>query len=146
MRTAYKLGLALILLGTGYTSAAETGLTIPGIDTNNARWQEAMNRSLDDGELKDLYTYNAVVVPPSQELLGDSDFTEFLNRHIRIRMDDFQLQAINLRMDGDRAYQSAVWMATIDESGERREIDGELTNVFLRQADGSWKIEFQSWN
>lgn len=105
-----------------------------------------MNRGLHDEELKALYTRNAIVVPPSQEILADTDFTGFLNRQIRIRMDDFQLQAISLRMHGDRAYQSAVWMATIDDAGERREIDGELTNIFLRQADGTWKIEFQSWN
>ncbi len=85
-------------------------------------------------------------MPPSQEILTENDYTEFLNRHVRIRMSDFQLQTINLRMEADRAYQSAVWMATIDDGGKRREVDGELTNVFQRQLDGSWKIEFQSWN
>lgn len=146
MKTVYRLSFALILLGAAYSGVAGTTLSVPGIDENNARWQVAMNRNLDNEELKALYTRNAVVVPPSQEILADADFTEFLNRHIRIRMADFQLQAITLRMEGNRAYQSAVWMATIDDAGERREIDGELTNVFLRQADGSWKIEFQTWN
>ncbi|MEX2524004.1 MAG: nuclear transport factor 2 family protein [Gammaproteobacteria bacterium] len=146
MKAIYKLSLALTLFGAVSSAVAGTALSVPGIDENNARWQEAMNRSLDDTELKALYTRNAVVVPPSQEILGDADFTDFLNRHIRIRMDDFQIQSISLRMDGDRVYQSAVWMATIDDAGEQREIDGELTNVFLRQADGTWKIEFQNWN
>lgn len=146
MKTVYRLNFVLLLLGAAYSAVAGTTLSVPGIDENNARWQEAMNRSLDNEELKRLYTRNAVVVPPSQEILSEADFSEFLNRHIRIRMADFQLQTITLRMEGNRAYQSAVWMATIDDAGERREIDGELTNVFLRQDDGAWKIEFQSWN
>lgn len=146
MKAIYKLSLALTLFGAASSVVAGTSLSVPGIDENNARWQEAMNRSLKDTQLKAFYTRNAVVVPPSQEILGDADFADFLNRHIRMRMDDFQIQSISLRMDGDRVYQSAVWMATIDDAGERREIDGELTNVFLRQADGTWKIEFQNWN
>ncbi len=48
MKAVYRLSFALILLGTSQAGIAESGLNVPGIDANNALWQEAMNRKLND--------------------------------------------------------------------------------------------------
>lgn len=146
MKTLSRIGLALVLLASSFAGAADPSLPVPGVSAHNKLWQEVMNHSLDDAELKALYTEDAVVVPPSQEILAEPDFTDFLNKYIRTRMVNLQLQPISLRTEGDRAYQSAVWVATISHNGRQSEIDGELTNIFLRQPDGSWKIDFQTWN
>jgi len=146
MKTLSRIGLALVLLTSSVAGVADPALPMPSIEAHNTLWQEVMNHSLDDAELKALYTENAVVVPPSQEILAEHDFTDFLNKYIRTRMVNLQLQPISLRTEGDKAYQSAVWVATMSHNGQQREIDGELTSVFQRQPDGSWKIEFQTWN
>jgi ketosteroid isomerase-like protein len=58
---------------------------------------------------------------------------------------DFRLDRINLRADGNRVYQTAVWSASVSTAGRSHAIDGEMTSVIERQSDGTWQIRLQNW-
>ncbi len=121
--------------------AAESDIWI-----NNKTWEMAFNTG-DTAALADLYTSDAVVVPPSLEILDAQDeIKEYWNLQRTTGTENFRLQTINLRMHGDLIYQTAVWIATKVSNGVATDLEGEMTNVMARQSDGSWKIQLQSWN
>jgi ketosteroid isomerase-like protein len=60
--------------------------------------------------------------------------------------DSFRVQTINVSIEDDIIYQTAVWIATVTSNGVATDLEGEMTNVIARQSDGSWKIQLQSWN
>ncbi|MEJ2760650.1 MAG: DUF4440 domain-containing protein [Gammaproteobacteria bacterium] len=140
--------LALALATGGNAVAAGTTPVDLATQASNVRLQLAINNGTDSSNLKELYTRDAVVIPPSGEIFSNiSDYSTFLTDYIRNRVANFQVETINLRAVGDTAYQDAVWMATLKRSnGKDTEVSGEMTNVLQRQPDGSWKIKFQNWN
>lgn len=147
MKSILRLCLTVVVSAVcGLPAAADSNPSVAGIDDINSRWQEAVNRRTDNGELRALYTDGAIIVPPGQDILTEKNVSDFINAQIRAYMDDFRIQPINLRVEGDKAYQSAVWIANLTGDAAGANIDGIVTSVFQRQADGSWKIRFQSWN
>ena len=101
----------------------------------------------DSRALAELYSEDAVVIPPSLEILETSeDIRRFWEKQITSGTGNFRLQTINSRQHGNVVYQSAVWIATKVSNGVESELFGEMTNVISQQADGSWKIQLQSWN
>ena len=130
-----------ISAGSVTTLAAESDIWI-----NNKTWEIAFN-SGDTTALAELYTEDAVVVPPSLEILNaEEEIKNFWAQQISNGTDNFRVQTINLRVHGDVVYQTAVWIATKVSNGVATDLDGEMTNVMARQDDGSWKIQLQSWN
>jgi ketosteroid isomerase-like protein len=144
---ALKLSILTLALATGGSAVAGTLPVELAAQASNVRLQLAINGT-DNNNLKELYTRDAVVIPPSGEIFSNmSDYSTFLADYIRNRVANFQVETINLRTIGDTAYQDAVWMATLKrENGKDTEVSGEMTNVLQRQPDGSWKIKFQNWN
>lgn len=134
------LGLALAS-GTALAGPVPTDLAV---QASNARLQVALNNNVGASELQSLYTPDAVVIPPSGQIISSTaDYAAYLSGYMRDRMGNFQVETVDLRTEGDLAYQSAVWMATLKGGTE---VSGEMSNVLQRQADGSWKIKFQNWN
>ena len=140
LRGALVLTLFIASVGAA-TESIESNIWI-----NNLSWELAFN-SGDMEALVNLYTKDAVVVPPSLEILtAQEEITKFWANQILTGTDNFRLQTINLRLHGDVIYQTAVWVATKTSNGVATDLDGEMTNVITRQEDGSWKIQLQSWN
>ena len=113
---------------------------------NNKTWEVAFNTG-NTAALSDLYSEDAVVMPPSLEILNAPDTIEnYWVEQIHAGTDNFRVQTINLKVENDVIYQTAVWIATVTSNGVSTDLDGEMTNVITRQEDGSWKIKLQSWN
>jgi len=115
------------------------------IESSNAGWEEAFNTG-DTSALTRLYAEGATVVPPSMEIVNDHpEIAHFWAAKYGAGTRDFKLDTINLRVEGDRIYQTSVWSASVNSAGHSHPIDGEMTSVLERQADGSWKIALQNW-
>jgi len=116
------------------------------IATSNAGWESAFN-SGDTAALSRLYAADATVVAPSLEIVSETaEIEKFWAAKFGAGVRDFQLDTINLRADGDRLYQTAAWSANVSMAGHSHAIDGEMSSVLERQADGSWKIRAQNWH
>ncbi|MFT5349832.1 MAG: hypothetical protein ACI909_001405 [Planctomycetota bacterium] len=142
MKLLNTLLLALFVSSTNATTAElESDVWI-----NNKTWEMAFN-SGDTLALANLYTEDAIIVPPSLEIFNAREEIKQFWADQRVSgTDNFRVQTINLRRHGDVIYQSAIWIATITSNGVATDLDGEMTNIIARQQDGSWKIQLQSWN
>lgn len=144
-----KTGIIALALAAAAGSVAAGPVTANlGVQASNARLQVAINNIVDNQTLQDLYTRDAVIIPPSGQIISStSDYSSYLTNYLRGRIADFEVETVDLRTVGNVTYQSAVWMATLKRGdGPGTEISGDMTNVLQRQPDGSWKIKFQKWN
>ena len=142
MKIIYTLILTAIV--SGAAAIPEAGESSSWV--NNRIWELAFNTG-DTRALADLYSDDAVVIPPSLEILDAPEKIEgFWQAQISGGTNNFRVQTINTRQQGDVIYQTAIWIATRVSNGVATELDGEMTNVISLQKDGSWKIQLQSWN
>lgn len=133
MITATLLAAAPMLL------AAET-------PPSPSHWAMAVN-SGDKATIARLYTDDAVLVSPAMEIVAaPAAIGEFWLSKRRSGAADFHIVSVNERRDGDTLYQSAAWTTTFGSKKGASVLEGQMTNVFARQPDGSWKIRLQTWN
>ena len=139
--SALLLTTALI---SGVSAEINESSAITAIDSN---WSESFNAG-QISTLFDMYTHNAVVIPPSSEILSyQAAITSYWNELRNIGMGEYRIDTIDVLIEGDIAYQLALWEATLTTAdGNTTLIDGTMTNVLQRQPDGHWKIRLQSWN
>ena len=142
MKLLNILILSLLMFpASAVPNASESELWI-----TNKTWEIAFNTG-DTAALTELYSEDAIVVPPSLEILNAPQTIEnYWIEQIHAGTDNFRVQTINLKIEEDVIYQTAVWIATVTSNGVSTDLDGEMTNVITRQQDGSWKIKLQSWN
>jgi uncharacterized protein (TIGR02246 family) len=111
-----------------------------------AAWAAAVN-SGDRAALALLYTDDAVMVSPASEIISAPEaISDYWTSQRLSGASDFRVLSVNERVDGDTLYQSAVWATSYRSNGRISALDGQMTNVLVRQPDGSWKIRLQSWN
>ena len=138
---AAKLMFTTLTLATLGASAAAA----PGVEETTAEFESAFN-SGNAVQLAELYTVDAIVVAPSQEIVkARSEIRDFWAQKIDTGTSRFRVHAINVREDGASAYQTAAWSATVTSNGKASELYGEMTSILARQADGSCKIQVQNW-
>jgi len=96
----------------------------------------------------DMYTEDAVMLPPSSEILSSSESIEGYWDQLRaVGVVSYILYPVNLKIDGDIAYMTSIWEASRKSAGnEVITMTGNISNVFEKQKDGTWKIKLQSWN
>ena len=141
-----KLINTLILALLVSSASATTESTESDMWINNKTWEIAYN-SGDTDALARLYSQDAIVVPPSLEILNAPEkIRDYWTNQMLTGTDSFRVQTINISLEDDVIYQTAVWIATVTSNGIATDLEGEMTNVIVRQADGSWKIQLQSWN
>lgn len=135
---------ALTLAGPYAMATAETPAT--DVQAASSQWESVFN-SGNTRKLAALYTNDAVVVAPSLEIVSKREgIRDYWARQMQSGTGNFSIRSISIRTEGNRAYQTAVWVATVTSGGKANEFDGGMTNVLERQPDGSWKILLQSWN
>lgn len=138
MKTS-TLILSIALGLSGGAAQAETSFA-------TSIWARAVN-SGDATALASLYTSDAVLVSPGTEIVSaPGAISEFWAAKRKAGASDFQVVSVNERTEGNRVYQSAVWASTFNSNGQISEMEGQMTNVLVRQDDGRWKIQLQSWN
>ncbi len=117
------------------------------INALNIKWDTAVNQG-DTMQLASLYVDNAVMMPPSSEILSDRGAIKNYWDNLReVGIDVYAISTVDLRIDGDTAYQTVLWDATRNAAdGNVIQFNGNMSNVLERQKDGTWKIKLQSWN
>ena len=99
-------------------------------------------------ELTNMYTDEAILIPPTGEILTGPDAIKDYWAEVRNGgVSEYTIDTINLHIDGNIAHQSAYWQAHyMGANGEPVYFDGAMTNVLERQGNGQWKIRMQTWN
>ena len=116
------------------------------VTTVSNKWSETLNKGNTE-ELVKLYADNAVVLPPSSEILSDKTaIKDYWDGLRKVGVNEYSVYTVDLKVEGDKAYQTALWEATRIADGKVIEFEGNISNVLERQKDGSWKITLQSWN
>lgn len=102
----------------------------------------------DIAQMVDLYTRDAVMLPPSSEILSNQeDIKRYWDGLRKIGVYDYSIYAVNHDIEGNVAYATALWEARRKTAnGNVITMDGNISNVYEKQDDGSWKIRLQSWN
>jgi len=145
MKMLNKIMFVIAVTMSGLVSAqADDSSAISALNSN---WGVAVNKG-DTTQMASMYADDAVMMPPSSEILSDSNSIKNYWDSLReVGIDAYAIQTIDLRIDGDQAYQTALWEATRNAAdGNVFEFKGNMSNVLERQKDGSWKIKLQSWN
>ncbi|MBL1141196.1 MAG: SnoaL-like domain-containing protein [Proteobacteria bacterium] len=137
--------IAILASSSGYV--ASESLETGDIENFNNVWA----KSFDEGNTKGLmglYTENAVVFPPSSEILkGRGEIQDYLDSLKKVGVEKYSISNIDTDIKENTIYETALWEATrMDAAGNVIKMEGNISNVFEKQEDGSWKIKFQSWN
>jgi uncharacterized protein (TIGR02246 family) len=141
-----KIIMLLLTILMAGSALAVADSAAPEADLNVGRWQGALDAG-DFEALADLYSLDAVMVPPSLEIVSERDaIRRFWTERRSSGTRDFRINPVNVRSDGARLVQTAEWSAIVISNGQAGRQYGEMTNVLVRQPDGNWKIQMQSWN
>jgi uncharacterized protein (TIGR02246 family) len=137
--------ISLLSLFSSYATSAATESV--DVERLNSRWVSSFEKG-NTKALMDLYTDNALVFPPSSEILeGQTAIAAYLNGLKENGITEYSISNVDTQIIGDIAYETALWEATrIGTNGTTFNFEGNITNVLERQSDGSWKIKLQSWN
>jgi ketosteroid isomerase-like protein len=134
----------LSLVSSYVTSASDENYTT---DTINSAWENSFSQGNTD-VLMTLYTDNAVVFSPSSEIFdGRAEIKDYLSGLKSVGVISYTISNVEIEIKGDLAYETAQWEAIWSNAeGSNFNFEGNISNVFEKQKDGSWKIKFQSWN
>ncbi len=136
--------LALLTTSTPAISVADDSSDVEAI--NSSMTDEFMTGNTT--KLAELYTNNAVMLPPSSEILTSNESIKaYWDELKKAGIKEYSIYPVELKVKGDRAYTSGLWEATrITAEGSTVYLNGNISNVFEKQEDGTWKITVQSWN
>ena len=116
------------------------------IETNNRRWNDAFNRG-DPAGVAALYAADAMLLPPTRSVVsGATDIREFWSSLIKKGFGEHTIEVIDVRVEGDLAYEAARWHASATTREGKRSYSGNLVNIFKRQSNGDWKSQLHTWN
>jgi len=137
----------LSILSLISTYAASTTAESVDAERLSSRWVSSFQKGNTEA-LMSLYTENALVFPPSSEILeGPAEIVAYLESLRKIGVTEYSISNVDTEIKGDTVYETALWEATrIDTNGTVFNFEGNITNVLEKQSDGSWKIRLQSWN
>ncbi len=135
------------ILALASTTVASATLESNDIENFNNVWSSGYTQGNTEG-LTGLYTENAVVFPPSSEILeGRTEIQAYLEGLRKAGVSEYSIFNVDTDIQENIIYESALWEATrVDNEGNITKLEGNISNVFEKQNDGSWKIKFQSWN
>lgn len=99
-------------------------------------------------DMTSLYTKDAVMLPPSSEILSSpAAISKYWSDLKDVGVKEYSLYLVDLKVDGNVAYATSLWEASRKVAGnDDITMDGNVSSVFEKQKDGSWKIKLQSWN
>ncbi len=143
----FKPLILLILLTSTMYARSGFALEQGDIEQFNSLWSSSFKQA-ETLRLASLYAQDAVMFPPSSEILeGRNAIENYFASLKRVGFEEYSISLIDVDLKENTAYETATWEATrIDEAGNAITMEGNITNIFERQTDGSWKIKMQSWN
>ncbi len=144
-KTLYAIPLvasALTAPVMAVNSADEEAIT--AIQANALSWAYAYNTG-NVSELNELYTEDAIIMPPNDTTVVLKGAIEnYWQESLNGEMSEFFVHPVEIKVEGNTAYQASVWSARDTKSGAM--IGGNTVTVLERQTDGRWKTKLQSWN
>lgn len=134
----------LIITSTGLSARADFS---PDIEALNSALVEKFEAG-EIAEMAELYAQDAVMLPPSSEILNSPEaIKRYWNNLRQTGVYDYSIYEVEHNIVGDVAYATALWEARKKiADGRELVVDGNISNVYEKQRDGSWKIRLQSWN
>lgn len=140
----YMFLISILSLSSAFAASSPAA----SLEEMSALWVSSFDNGKTES-LESLYTENAMAFPPSSEILEGpiaiSAYLESLRKVVGF--DEYSISNVDSQIKGNTAYTTALWEAIrVDADGSEIVLDGNITNVLERQADGSWKIKFQRWN
>ena len=147
MKAINLLSATALLLALSIPATAMSDGTEENIRATMDSLEQALNEN-NIVKLRHIYSDKAMVVPNHEEILDDnSAIVTFWDNRLNRGKSLYQIDVIDLQVDRNIAFLSAMWSATVIRHGEKAEIvDGYMSNVLERQPDGDWKIRIQNWN
>jgi uncharacterized protein (TIGR02246 family) len=117
------------------------------VEAGNAKWDAAFNKK-DAAGLTALYTADAKLLPPAKVVVsGSGEIEKFWKGIFEAGFADHKIEIVDLKAEGNVAYQASRWTATGPAAGgTRATYTGSLISVLEKQADGSWKSRAHTWN
>ena len=149
-----NFGLLLIAAALGEAAmSAEYGCPIGAPAQHvaadyNHRWSTAVE-SGDPEKLGELYTHNAVLMPPTDEtIIGRSLIGKYLAAADKNpQLENYSVDIVACELAGDTLKFAGVWGAEqIDYRGRQIAMTGNLVRILDRQPDGSWALSYEIWN
>jgi uncharacterized protein (TIGR02246 family) len=149
-------GLTLSLLATAFTLAlplsharAAGGVeeAKAGIAQSNAKWEAAVKAG-DAAAIAALYTSDALVLPPDQELAkGRAGAEKVFGGMLKAGVKSVGLHTDNVERAGDYAIETGAVTVTVQPEGKGAHTsNGKYVVVWKRQSDGSWQLHRDVWN
>lgn len=101
----------------------------------------------DTATIRELYTEDAVLLPPGRELQGRDAIARYFAPGPRRVNVSHAMESSDLRIRGDVAIDVGTWSNTwrMDDGPEQSASDRYLV-VWRRGADGAWRIEHDMWH
>lgn len=111
------------------------------------RMEQALNGA-NLQKLKSVYAHDAVLIPAEAKVLNHRKaIVSFWNNRFSSAKSRYHFNVVRYQIGKNIARLSVLWSATIITPDIQTEVKyGYLTNVLIRQPDGSWKILEQNWD
>lgn len=134
----------LMALSTNLVARADTTADIEAVNAS-------IVKDFNAGKIADMtsmYTSDAVMLPPSSEILSSpAAISKYWSDLKDVGVNEYSLYLVDLKVEGNVAYTTSLWEASRKVAGnDDITMDGNISSVFEKQKDGSWKIKLQSWN
>lgn len=101
----------------------------------------------DTATIRELYTPDAVLLPPASEVRGRDAIVRYFAPGPRRENVSHAMESSELRIDGDVAVDVGTWRNVwrID-GGPAQEAADRYLVVWRRGGDGAWRIEYDMWH
>ena len=102
------------------------------------------------GDLKtlgELYTHDAVLLPPNRDVLGRDAIREYFTSGPNRKQVAHAMVSIELLVDGDTAIDMGTWNSTWQRKDEpAQSASGRYLVVWRRGKDGAWRMQYDMWH
>lgn len=141
------LALAALVLTVADQATAQTGSAdSTRIAAASRAFSDAYVRG-DTATIRDLYTEDAVLLPPGREITGRDQIVRYFAPGPRRTNVSHSMESSDLRVSGEMAIDVGMWHNTwrVDD-GEEQSASERYLVIWRRGSDGRWRIEYDMWH
>lgn len=119
------------------------------MEAANSEWLRAYNTRLGAAVFSELYTKDALVLPPNEKpVVGAEAIGKYwaeIAKDAGIKNHTFEI--VSIEHDGNHAYQVSRWaLDVVNGKGETTKVGGNTVRIFERQPNGKWLIKVHIYN
>ena len=145
--------IASLLLGACSSGAADQQQGNPravpiAIDGQNRAWMRAVKRG-DAAAVAAIYADSSTLyAPESDVVVSRGGVQRFFQSAFEAGLKEMRLTTVNIVAGAQMAREIGRYTATVQPAGAKAPFQekGKYLVVWMKQPDGSWKIESDSWN